>query len=56
LLCGADVCTVTVADPDCVVSCVLVAVTVTDPAVAGAVSNPAAVMLPELTDQLTAEL
>jgi hypothetical protein len=53
---GAAICTVTDAIPDLVVSCVLVAVTVTVPGVAGAVRTPPGVMLPELLDQLTAEL
>jgi len=54
---GVDsVVTVTVADPDLVASSVLVAVTVTLPAEAGAVKSPLAEMLPELTDQVTAEL
>ncbi|HVC90224.1 MAG TPA: hypothetical protein VND66_06335 [Acidobacteriaceae bacterium] len=54
---GVDsVVTVTVADPDLVASSVLVAVTVTLPAEAGAVKSPLAAMLPELTDQVTAEL
>ncbi len=46
----------TVAEPDLVVSSVLVAVTVTLPAEAGAVKSPLAAMVPELTDQVTAEL
>ena len=54
---GVDgIVTVTVAEPDLVVSSVLVAVTVTLPAEADAVKSPLAEMLPELTDQVTAEL
>ncbi|HVC90223.1 MAG TPA: hypothetical protein VND66_06330 [Acidobacteriaceae bacterium] len=54
---GVDgIVTVTVAEPDLVVSSVLVAVTVTLPAEADAVKSPLAAMLPELTDQVTAEL
>jgi hypothetical protein len=53
---GAAICTVTDAVPDVVVSCVLVAVTVTIPGAAGAVKTPPAVMLPALVDQLTVEL
>jgi len=41
--------------PDLVGSCVLVAVTVTDVPVAGAVSKPAELMLPADADQVTAE-
>jgi hypothetical protein len=48
--------TVTVAVPDFVVSSTLVAVTVTVPAVAGAVSSPVAAMLPALADHVTFEL
>ena len=40
---GAAACTVTEAVPDLVVSCALVAVTVTDPAEAGAVKSPVSV-------------
>lgn len=49
-------CTVTEAVPDLVVSCALVAVTVTDPAEAGAVKSPAESMVPAAADQVTAEL
>jgi hypothetical protein len=52
---GVD-CTVTAAVPDFVVSWVLVAVTVTVPAVAGAVKSPLALMVPPLADHVTAEL
>jgi len=48
--------TATDAVPDFVESCVLVAVTVTVPAEAGAVNRPLALMVPSLADQLTAEL
>jgi hypothetical protein len=53
---GADDCTVTNAVPDFVVSCVLFAVTVTVPAVAGAVKTPLPLMAPPLADHVTAEL
>ena len=49
-------CTLTVPVPDLVMSCVLVAVTVTVPAVAGAVRSPLALMVPPLADHVTAEL
>lgn len=49
-------CTVTVAVPDLVVSWMLVAVTVTLPAVAGAVKTPLALIVPALADHVTAEL
>jgi hypothetical protein len=49
-------CTATVAVPDFVVSCVLVAVTVTGPTVEGAVSRPLAVIDPALALHVTAEL
>ena len=49
-------CTVTEAVPDLVVSCALVAVTVTEPAAPGAVKTPAALMLPDAADHVTAEL
>src|SRR5579864_9269937 len=52
---GVD-CTVTEAVPDFVVSCVLVAFTVTVPATAGAVKAPFALIPPAPADQLTAEL
>ena len=42
--------------PDFVGSCVLVAVTVTVPAEAGAVKSPLALMEPLLADQVTTEL
>ena len=48
--------TVTVAEADLVVSATLVAVTVTLPAVAGAVKSPPVVMLPALAVQVTAGL
>ena len=53
---GAAACTVTVAVPDLVVSSLLVAVTITFPAVDGAVKNPLEVIVPPLADQLTPEL
>jgi hypothetical protein len=56
LLCGVCNCTVTAAVPDFVVSWVLVAVTVTVPAVAGAVKSPLALMVPPLADHVTEEL
>ena len=49
-------CTATDAVPDFVVSCVLVAVTVMLPAVAGAVRSPLELMVPLLVDHFTAEL
>ena len=49
-------CTVTDAVPDLVGSCVLVAVTVTVPAVAGAVRMPLVLTVPPLADHVTAEL
>jgi len=49
-------CTLTVAVPDFVVSCVPVAVTVTVLAVPGAVRSPLALMVPPLADHVTAEL
>ena len=49
-------CTVTEAVPDLVVSCVLVAVMVTDPAVAGAVNRPAVLIAPAAADHVTEEL
>jgi hypothetical protein len=52
---GVD-CTVTDAVPDFVASWVLVAVTVTVPAVADAVKSPLALMVPPLADHVTAEL
>jgi hypothetical protein len=52
---GVEV-TVTVAVPDLVASCVLVAVAVTAPTVAGAVSNPLALIAPALALHVTAEL
>ena len=51
-----DASTMTDAAPDLVVSCVLVAVTVTDPAAAGAVKSPAVLIVPVETDHVTAEL
>jgi hypothetical protein len=53
---GADDCTVTDAVPDLVVSWVLVAVTFTLPAAAGAAKSPLALIVPALTDHVTAEL
>ncbi len=53
---GEITCTITGAVPDFVASCVLVAVTVTLPAEAGAVNNPLELMLPPLALQVTAEL
>jgi hypothetical protein len=47
---------VMVAVPDLVVSCVLVAVTVTLPAEAGAVKTPLVFTAPLLADHVTAEL
>jgi hypothetical protein len=52
----ADVVTVTVALPFMVVSWTDVAVTVTVPAVAGAVNNPEELIVPALADQVTDEL
>jgi len=49
-------CTVTDAVPDLVVSCTLVAVTVTVAADAGAVRSPLELMVPALADHVTAEL
>jgi len=56
LLRGVCNCTVTVAAPDWDVSCALVAVTVTLPAVAGAVKSPLGFTVPSLADHVTAEL
>jgi hypothetical protein len=53
---GEGGCTVTDTVPDFVGSCVLVAVTVTVPAVAGAVRMPLALTVPPLADHVTAEL
>jgi hypothetical protein len=53
---GAAVVTVTVADADTLVSATLVAVTVYEPAVVGAVYKPEAEMLPPLANQVTAVL
>ncbi len=53
---GGGSCTVTEAFPDFVVSCTLVAVMVTAPAVAGAVKSPVELMEPAATDHVTAEL
>jgi hypothetical protein len=53
---GGDNCTVMAAVPAFVVSCVLVAVTVTVPAEPGAVKSPLALMLPPFADQVTTEL
>ena len=51
-----EACTMTAAVPDFVVSCVLVAVTVTLLAEAGAVKSPLVLTVPTLADQVTAEL
>ena len=48
--------TMTDAGPDLVVSCVLVAVMVTAPAVDGAVKSPAVLIAPAAADHVTAEL
>ena len=56
LLDGTVSCTATVASPGLVVSCVLVADTVTSPLVAGAVSRPDGVIVPAVEDHVTAEL
>ena len=48
--------TVMVAVPDLVAACVEVAVTVTVPAVLGAVKSPEELIVPALTLQVTAEL
>ena len=53
---GGGGCTVTEAFPDFVVSCTLVAVMVTAPAVAGAVKSPVELIEPAATDHVTAEL
>ena len=53
---GGGACTVTEALPDFVASCMLIAVTVTVPAEAGAVRRPLALMVPALGDHVTAEL
>jgi hypothetical protein len=52
----AAACTVTDAVPDLVASWVLVAVTVTTPAVAGAVNMPLEEIVPPLAAQVTEEL
>jgi hypothetical protein len=49
-------CTLTDAVPDFVASCLLVAVTVTVPAEAGAVKSPLAFIVPSLAENETAEL
>ena len=49
-------CTVTVAEPDLVVSWLLVAVTVTEQLDPGAVNKPDEVIVPVLVLQVTAEL
>ena len=56
VLVGGVDCTVSIAVPDFVVSCVLVAVTITVPAEAGDVKSPLESMVPALADQVTAEL
>jgi hypothetical protein len=55
---GGVVCVATliVAVPDLLVSCVLVAVTVTDPVELGAVNNPLPLIVPPLAVHVTAEL
>jgi len=53
---GCAAFTVIIAVPDLVVSCVLVAVTVTDPADPGAVNNPLLLIVPPLAVHFTAEL
>jgi hypothetical protein len=53
---GGAACTVIVAVPALVVSCVLVAVTVTDPVELGAVNKPLPLIVPPLAVQVTAEL
>ena len=53
---GTAAWTVIEAIPDLVVSCALVAVTFTVPAIAGAVKSPAELMLPPAADQVTTEL
>jgi hypothetical protein len=52
----AAVCTVMAAVPDFVVSCVLVAVTVTVPPVIGAVKSPTVLIAPDAADHVTVEL
>ncbi len=49
-------CTVTEAVPDFVVSCVLVALMVTEPGVALAVKSPLALIVPAVDDHVTVEL
>jgi hypothetical protein len=51
-----EACTVTAVVPDFVASSMLVAVTVTLPAEAGAVKTPLELTVPALADQVTAEL
>jgi hypothetical protein len=53
---AAEMVTVTVANPDLVASCTEVAVTVAEPAVAGAVNSPAESTVPPFADHVTAEL
>jgi len=53
---GGTACTVTVVVPNLVASWLLVAVTVTGPAAAGAVKRPLLVIDPELADHATEEL
>jgi hypothetical protein len=53
---GGVNCTVMAAVPAFVGSCVLVAVTVTVPAEAGAVKSPLALMVPPFAAQVTTEL
>lgn len=53
---GAVDFTVIVAFPDLLVSCVLVAVTVTDPVELGAVKSPLLLIVPPLAVHVTAEL
>jgi hypothetical protein len=53
---GGAAITVIVARPDLIVSCVLVAVTVTDPAEPGAINSPLPLIVPALAVHVTAEL
>ena len=49
-------CTVIIAAPDTVGFCTLIAVTMTDPAAAGAVKRPVGLIVPTLADHVTDEL
>jgi hypothetical protein len=53
---GVAACTVTLAVPDLLVSCALVAVKVTVPAVGGAVKSPPELIVPALAVHITVEL